>query len=178
MPNLAFHREVLKKVIAKRVTQGDPLAIKLNNPANTKLMEFAVLGAMGPDMLRYIPVSQKLVKFLTQSIPPATSGKLLTPAEITTLTTQIQNNMSNLATTDQALAFELYFNPIGAIYAVLFSGLVVPVWPILDKTTDFFNKLSVIVQNQDEIALALVIGNFRTFKRALNHLPAFLQLYN
>ncbi|BAU55143.1 hypothetical protein [Mucilaginibacter gotjawali] len=179
MPNLAFHTEVLNQVIAKRAAQNDPLAIKLNNPANAKLKEFAVLGAMGPDMLRYVPVSQKLVKFLTQSIPPATSGKLLTPAEITAATTKIQNDMSNLSNTDQALAFELYFNPIGAIYAVLFSGLVVPVWPILDKTTDFFNKLSVIVQNQDEIALALIIGQFSDIQKgakSLTGLPSTLQL--
>lgn len=54
------------------------------------------------------PVSQKWVKFLT---PPstATSGKLLTPAEIATATAKIQNEMPNLSNTYQALAFELYF---------------------------------------------------------------------
>jgi len=179
MPNLAFHTEVLNQVIAKRAGMGDPIAVKLNNPANAKLKEFAVLGVMGPDMLRYVPVSEKLIAFLTKSIPSATSGKLLTQAEITAATTQIQNDMSNLSTTDEALAFELYFNPLGAIYAVLFSGLVVPVWPILDKTTDFFNKLSQIVTNTDEIGLGLIIGQFAGIQsgaKSLTGLPSTLQL--
>jgi hypothetical protein len=158
MPNLAFHIEVLNQVIVKRAGQSDPIAIKLNNPANSQLKQFAVLGAMGPDILRYMPVSQSLATFLSNFIPPATSGTVLTQTQLNTATTQIQTAMSGLATTNQPLAFELYFNPIGAIYSVLFNTLVVPVWPILDQVTDFFNQLEVIVQNQDTIGLAEIIG--------------------
>ena len=179
MPNLAFQIEVLNQVIVKRAAQNDPVAIKLNNPANTQLKQFAVMGAMGPDMLRYMPVSQKLATFLSNFIPPATSGTTLTPAQINTATTQIQTAMSGLSTTDQSLAFELYFNPVGAIYSVLFSGLVVPVWPVLDKITDFFNQLEVIVQNQDEIGLAEIIGQLsgvQSMGNSLTGLPSTLAL--
>jgi hypothetical protein len=179
MPNLAFHIEVLNQVIAKRATQNDQIAMKLNNPVNVKLKEFAVLGVMGPDVLRYVPVSQKLASFLSGFIPSALSGKLLTSTEMSTATAQIQTAMSNLNTTDQALGFELYFNPLGAIYSVLFSGLVVPVWPVLDQITDFFNKLEVIVQNQDEIGLAEIIGQLSGIQskgKSLSGLASTLQL--
>jgi hypothetical protein len=177
MPNLAYHIEVLDQVIQQRVGLGDPVAININN--SSQLKQFAVLGAMGPDMLRYTPVSPALATFLSNFIPPATSGTPLTPAQIATQTATIQTAMSNLATTNQGLAFELYFNPLGAIYSVLFSSLVVPVWPILDNITDFFNKLEVIVQNQDEIGLAEIIGqlsDFQNMSNSLKSLPSSLQL--
>ena len=177
MPNLAYHIEVLDQVIQQRVGLGDPVAININN--SSQLKQFAVLGAMGPDMLRYTPVSPALATFLSNFIPPATSGTPLTPAQIATQTTAIQTAMSSLASTNQTLAFELYFNPLGAIYSVLFSSLVVPVWPMLDKITDFFNKLEVIVQNQDEIGLAEIIGqlsDFQNMSNSLKSLPSSLQL--
>ena len=179
MPNLAFHTEVLKKVIAKRAAQNDPIAVKLSNSTNIQLNQFAVLGVMGPDMLRYMPVSEKLATFLSNFIPPATSGTALTAAQISTATAQIQAAMSNLNTTDQALAFELYFNPMGAIYSVLFSGLVVPVWPVLDQITDFFDQLEVVVQNQDKVGLAelaLQLSNIQGMGNSLTSLPSTLML--
>jgi hypothetical protein len=179
MPNLAFHIEVLNQVITQRAAQSDPIAIKLNNPANSQLKQFAVLGAMGPDMLRYMPVSQQLATFLSNFIPPATSGTVLTQQQLTDQTAQIQTAMSGLTTTNQALAFELYFNPLGAIYSVLFNALVVPVWPVLDKVTDFFNQLEVIVQNQDTIGLAEIIGQLsgvQSMGKSLTGLASTLSL--
>ncbi|MBV8389362.1 MAG: hypothetical protein JO080_06150 [Mucilaginibacter sp.] len=177
MPNLAYHIEVLDQVIQQRVGLGDPVAININN--SSQLKKFAVLGAMGPDMLRYTPVSPALATFLSNFIPPATSGTVLTPAQIAMQTTAIQTAMSNLFTANQSLAFELYFNPLGAIYSVLFSSLVEPVWPILDKITDFFNKLEIIVQNKDEIGLAEIIGqlsDFQNMSNSLKGLPSMLPL--
>lgn len=179
MPNLAFQLEVLNQAIAQRAAASDPIAVKLNNPANAQLKQFAVLGAMGPDMLQYMPVSSALATFLGNFIPPATSGTTMTPAQITQATTQIQTAMTGLASTNEQLAFELYFNPMGAIYSVLFSGLVVPVWPVLDQITDFFNKLEVIVQNQDEIGLAELMTQFSSIQsmgNSLTGLPSTIAL--
>ncbi|MBS1533375.1 MAG: hypothetical protein JSU01_23955, partial [Bacteroidetes bacterium] len=177
MPNLAYHIEVLNQVIEKRGGAGDPIALQIKS--SSQLKQFAVLGAMGPDLLRYVPISKELATFLSNFIPPATSGTPLTPSQISTQTAQIQTDMSNLATTNQPLAFELYFNPLGAIYSVLFSSLVVPVWPVLDKITDFFDKLEVIVQNKDEIGLAGIIGQLsgiQTMSKSLTGLASTLPL--
>jgi len=66
MPNLAFQIEVLKQVITERAAGGDATAISLSqNNFNNSLMQFAVLGAMGPDMLRYMPISATLATFLS-----------------------------------------------------------------------------------------------------------------
>lgn len=170
MPNLAFHIEVLNQVIEKRAAAGDALAVKLKNPANAKLKEFAVLGAMGPDMLQYMPVSKDLASFLSNFIPSATSGTVLTNAQIATATAQIQTAMSNLFTTDPTKAFELYFNPAGAIYSVLFNGLVIPVWPVLDKATDLFNLLSSLVADHSNVE---VLENLPTI---LDQLPGVLDM--
>lgn len=170
MPNLAFHLEVLNQVIKKRAAQNDPVALKLDNPANSQLKKFAVLGVLGPDLFRYMPVSDKLASFLSGFIPPATSGTALTPAQITAQTAQIQTALTNLTATDPAMTFELYFNPLGAIYSVLFNGLVVPVWPVLDKATDFFNLLSGLVQDHSN---AEVLGKL---PEILDQLPGMLDL--
>ena len=172
MPNLAFHIEVLNQVIDQRAAQNDTTALMLQNPANSQLKQFAVLGAMGPDMLRYMPVSQELASFLGNFIPSATSGTLLTPAQIAAATTQIQTAMSNLTTTNPVMAFELYFNPLGAIYSVLFSGLVVQVWPTLDKVTDFFNLLAGLVADHSNTE---VLENLPTI---LDQMPGMLGLAN
>ncbi|MES2108155.1 MAG: hypothetical protein V4577_05385 [Bacteroidota bacterium] len=170
MPNLAFHIEVLNQVIEKRAAAGDAMAVKLKNPANAKLKEFAVLGAMGPDMLQYMPIGKDLATFLSNFIPSATSGTVLTDAQIATATAQIQTAMSNLFTTDPTMAFELYFNPLGAIYSVLFNGLVIPVWPVLDKATDLFNLLSALVADHSNVE---VLENLPTI---LDQLPGVLDM--
>ena len=65
MPNLAFQIEVLKQVITESATSENPVAFNLeqNNFNNTQ-MQFAVLGALGPDILRYMPISATLATFL------------------------------------------------------------------------------------------------------------------
>jgi len=170
MPNLAFHIEVLNQAIDKRAGDGDALAIQLQNPANAQLKQFAVLGVMGPDMFKYMPISQDLASFLGNFIPPATSGVALTQAQIATQGAQIQTALSNLSTTDPTKAFELFFNPIGAIYSVLFSGLVVPVWPVLDKATDLFNLLEQLVADHSNTE---VLENLPTL---LDQLPGILNM--
>ena len=50
MPNLAFHLEVLDKVIAKLIAGDDPSGTLMNNNKR-----FAALGALGPDLLPISP---------------------------------------------------------------------------------------------------------------------------
>jgi len=148
MPNLAFNLVILDQVIAKRAAAPihDPMAIALQN--NAQLKQFAALGAMGPDLFQYTPISAALAGFLSNLIPPATSGQAMTTLQIGTQTTQIQTALVNLQATSPALAFELYFNPTGAIYSVLFSRLVVPAWPAFNQANDLLAQIAVLVQNQ------------------------------
>jgi hypothetical protein len=167
MPNLGFQLEVLKKAVSERAAAGDVLAASLaQNNFDNALMRFAVLGAMGPDVLRYTPVSTALASFLAGLIPSATSGTAMTPAQINTATQKASNALTALtaasATPAQtALAFELFFNPLGAIYSVLFSSIVVPVWPMLAHITGVLDQLDGIVKSQNTIAL---VGMLDTVK--------------
>ena len=164
MPNLGFQFEVLKHVITERAAGGDPVAVTLSHGNfNNATMPFAVLGAMGPDVLRYVPISPALASFLAGLVPPATSGTALSPSQtaaaVSNATTQLQGLTAPTATpAQQALAFELYFNPLGAAYSVLFSSLVIPLWPILNHVTDVLDQLQTIVTDQDEIALASLLA--------------------
>jgi hypothetical protein len=170
MPNLAFHFEVLKEVITERAAAGDPLAKKLvQNNFNNSLMPFAVLGAMGPDTLRYMPISSALAKFLSGLVPVATSGVALTPAQIQTKVMAAQAALEAITSTSatkaqQALAYELYFNPVGAIYSVLFTTVVIPLWPIFAKVNSVLDQFAVIVQNQDQIALLEFVSTLEDLK--------------
>jgi uncharacterized membrane protein YphA (DoxX/SURF4 family) len=176
MPNLGFQLEVLKQVITERAAGGDTLATSLSqNNFDNPLMQFAVLGALGPDVLRYMPISSGLASFLSGLVPSATSGTALSPAQTATAqqnaTTVLQGLTATTATpAQQAMAFELYFNPLGAAYSVLFSTLVVPVWPILNNITDVLDQLSTIVQNQDTIGLAEIIGQVEGLQKVQSKL--------
>jgi hypothetical protein len=133
MPNLAFHIEVLNKVIDQLVLQNDPNGTLLKNNKN-----FAVLGAMGPDMLRYLPVSQGLANDLANLATATPQGKI---------TALPVNELS-----------ELFLSPLGGAYSVLFRLLVIPNWPVLDKITDFFNQMDAIAQAENQLALVPMIG--------------------
>ena len=170
MPNLGFQLEVLKQVIRERAAGGDSLATSLSqNNFSNALMQFAVLGAIGPDVLRYMPISSDLASFLAGLVPSATSGMALSPTQISnaqnSAVTALQGLTASTATpAQQALALELYFNPLGAAYSALFSTLVVPVWPILNHITDVLNQLNTIVQNQDTLGAVGMIGEVEGLK--------------
>jgi hypothetical protein len=181
MPNLAFQIEVLKQVITERAAGGDATAISLSqNNFNNSLMQFAVLGAMGPDMLRYMPISATLATFLSGLVPSATSGTAMTTAQTAAAVNSAQNALAELTATGAtpaqlALGFELYFNPLGAAYSVLFGALVIPVWPIFSQITDVFNQLDTIVQTQNKIGLVGMISTvegLQGLQSSLAGLPA------
>jgi len=135
MPNLAFHLEVLDKVIAKLMAGGDPSGVLMNNNK-----QFAALGALGPDLLRYIPISTSLCDALVKLAQSNPVGRIST----TTLTNaQLQ---------------ELFLNPVGAIYALLFRLVVVPNWPTINQIRAFFTKLDGIVAAQNELAIPGIIN--------------------
>jgi hypothetical protein len=176
MPNLGFQLEVLKQAITERAASGDALAASLSqNNFNNPLMQFAVLGALGPDVLSYMPISSDLASFLSKLVPSATSGTVMTKVQISlaqvAATTALTGLTASSATpAEQALAFELFFNPFGAAYSVLFSTLIVPVWPILNNVTDVLNQLDTIVQNQDTFALPGMVGEVEGLQGSLSSL--------
>lgn len=185
MPNLAFQIDVLKQVITERAASGDTLASSLiKNNFNNPEMQFAVLGAMGPDMLRYMPISNALATFLSNLVPSATSGIPMNSNQIQNAIAIAQLTLAELASgtptpAQLALGDELYFNPLGATYSVLFSTLVVPLWPIFSQITDVFNQLDTIVQNQDTAGLAGMIGkvkNIANLQQSLVGAPATVQI--
>ncbi len=54
---------------------------------------------------------------------------------------------------------ELFSNPLGAAYSVLFSLLVVPIWPKLSNITAVLAEANTIAQDEDEFAVPGLIGN-------------------
>jgi len=173
MPNLGFHLEVLRKAVTERAAQRDALAASIAQDAS--LMRFAVLGALGPDMLRYMPVSPPLSDFLFNLIPSATSGTNFGPLQVVQLQTDAGNALLTL--TGQApgqtqpptpqqlgLALEIFLNPLGAAYSVLFRSLVVPVWPKLFDINSVLNQLDTIVTNHDHQGLLDLLGSLQNLQ--------------
>ena len=131
MPNLALHLEVLNQTIDKLIADGDSRGALLKS--NKK---FAALGALGPDMLRYLPISQAL------------SDALLKLA---------QNPNPQIASLPVDLLEELFLNPLGAAYAILFRMVVVPVWPVVNLIRQFLDQADSVAAAEDKIgAVALI----------------------
>jgi len=135
MPNLAFHFEVLNRVIQQLVQNGDSRGSIM---ANNK--KFAVLGALGPDLLRYLPVSKPLADDLAAVALTNSAG---------------QGQISSLPPQERE---ELFLNPLGGAYSVLFRLLVVPTWPVLNNIKDFLDRMDAIALAQDLLALPQMIA--------------------
>jgi hypothetical protein len=161
MPNLAVHFEVLNQVIAKLQAASDPRAAKLT--ANIK---FAVLGALGPDLLRYNPISQQLSTNLITLLqnPALLSPPAATPAD--------PNPTQTLVLTTLGLAGleELQANPLGAIYSIVFSQIVVPLWPTINSITSFLSALNTVVQGQDQLGLIPFASKISSIQSQANSL--------
>ncbi|HVT95489.1 MAG TPA: hypothetical protein VHD76_21745 [Bryobacteraceae bacterium] len=130
MPNVGFDLEVLKEVAASVSIPGDS--------------RFAALGAIGPDLFRYAPISSKLsdalhdaLKKALQNVPP--NG--IPNVDITPITS------------DATLAAELFSKPLMAAYSVLFREIVTDFWPLLQRDADLLNQLQTAANNEDEDAL-------------------------
>src|ERR1700733_2065766 len=152
MPSLAFHLEALNQVIAQLQAQSDPRASKLI--ANK---QFAVLGALGPDLLRYHPISQQLSDNL---VALAQNPSLLNPPAGDPNATETLV----LSTLGIAGLEELQANPLGAIYSIVFRLLVVPIWPTLNSIQSFLSQLSAVVQAQNQLGLIPFVTKISTIQ--------------
>ncbi len=140
MANLAFHLEVLEQVIDKLVSSGDARGTLMKNHR-----QFAALGALGPDLLRYQPISRQLSDALDGLVQSNPVGQIISWETSPTAT-----SLANLT--------ELVENPTGAIYSLLFRELVVPTWPVLNSFNGLLDKLDAIAQSEDTIAAAEAAG--------------------
>jgi hypothetical protein len=145
MPNLAFHVKVLDQAIKQ--LGSDPLAAPLSSNRR-----FAVLGAMGPDLLRYRPVGKDLAS---------------------TLAGLVGSNQNLMSLSDDQLQ-ELMAKPMGGAYSVLFSALVLPVWPVLGRISDFLDKMDAIAapNNEDANALQQAQSEAQSIQNDINSLQS------
>jgi hypothetical protein len=95
---------------------------------------------LGPDLLRYLPISESLSDELAQLA--------LKPSD------EIDFSV-DLSLSQQ---LEVFGRPLGAAYSVIFRQLVVPVWPVLNEIKDFLDKMDVIAKAEDLGALPPMIG--------------------
>jgi hypothetical protein len=138
MSNVAFDLEVLKQIAA---------AIPVPGPATS--LPFAALGAIGPDLYQYVPVSSKLSDGLHDAVQKAIAG--LTPSQVSSGTPPLVDLSAIKA--DATLAAELFEKPLMAAYCVLFREVVVVFWPIFQTDVDLLNQLQTAANNQDGEAL-------------------------
>jgi hypothetical protein len=140
MPNLAFHLTVLDQVIDNLVGQNDSRGVVMkNNP------QFAALGALGPDLLKFFPISKDLSDALDNLV-----------------LTNNPNNPNQISALPIALLSELVLNPLGAAYALLFREVVVPTWPAFNSTKALLDKLDAIAQSESNVAALGAIGDIQT----------------
>jgi hypothetical protein len=138
MPNLAFQLKVLDQVVENLVGQGDPRgALMRDNP------QFAALGALGPDLLRYRPISPELSDALAEQVQKK-------PPDIPDITTLSLD-----------LLLEVFLDPVGAAYALLFRFIVVPKWPVLNGLKRLLDRGDAIAQAEDSGALPGLLLDLR-----------------
>jgi hypothetical protein len=169
MPGLAFHLETLKA--------ANPSGLGTDPQA-------ATLGAIGPDIFRFLPPSTDLLSALAPGGVLAINLALfqsaianpeaLSPAERATV--------SSLAPTVVPLLLELWAKPIGTTYSLLFGpgGLnVATIWPLLNQAESLLSTVSSIVQGENltnrpisEINLAEQIPALTSMMGSLNQLTS------
>lgn len=144
MPGPAFHFEVLDQTI-----------INLGSDDRGKLMEkyksYARLGALGPDLLRYIPAGQELLdKFVTQ-------GPNLIQTIIDT-----RNEKEFLGPTEIEIFGEFRQHSLMFVYGYLFRKVVLPYWPLRQKLLDFLTEAdqTAIEGSESEQAVAALKPKF------------------
>ncbi len=130
MSNVAFDLEVFKQVSGS-----------VPNPGPDKI---GALGALGPDLYQYLPISKKLSDALDKVVQKSLQAPLV-------------NNLPQIdltpITNDAALAAELFEKPLMTAYSILFRQIVVPFWPIFQRDIDLLNQLQTAANNQDGDAL-------------------------
>jgi hypothetical protein len=163
VPGYAFHFEVLRA-------------------ANPSLLasqsEACALGAMGPDIFRFLPPSQALVAALAPGgILSGSSMALLQQAigNFSSLTPAQLVELEMLAPKGVPLLLEMWAKPIATTYAALLgpNGLnVATTWPLLNQISQLLSTLNSIVATTNEIELAGQIGNVVGMSSSLSSLQA------
>jgi hypothetical protein len=143
-----------------------------NPPGLASHPQAASLGAMGPDLFRFLPPSPALAKALepTGEFLASTGGQtnlslvqgvLQDPASFLTLSAAKQTAVERLV----PLMQEIWAKPVSTMYALILGpgGLDVETnWPLLTEVQDLLNTISTIVSSQNEIELAEQIGNIES----------------
>ena len=124
MPGVAFHAEVLKQVTGALLASDPPKGQVLDNQKS-----FALLGAIGPDLFKYIPVDGALLSTIETNGPQG-----LTNPEL----------------------IEVVRNPLMVCYGMLFRLVVVPLWPLLDALHAFYEQMATIAAAEDANQLAMM----------------------
>jgi hypothetical protein len=163
VPGYAFHFEVLKA-------------------ANPSLLasqpEACGLGAMGPDIFRFLPPSQALVAALAPGGDLSAANLALLQkaiANVSPLTPAELVQLELLAPKAMPLLLEMWAKPIATTYAALLgpNGLdVATTWPLLNKISQLLSTVNSIVQAQNELGLAGQIGNVEGMSSSLSSLQA------
>jgi hypothetical protein len=157
VPGYAFSLETLKG--------ADP-------PGLTSNPQAASLGAMGPDLFRFLPPSPTLAAALTptgvfqastggQTNLSLVQGVLQDPSSFLSLSAAQQTAVKDLV----PLMQEIWAKPVSTMYALILgpSGIDVATnWPLLTQVQNLLNTISTIVSAQNEIGLAEQIGNLKS----------------
>lgn len=157
VPGYAFSLETLKGA---------------NPPGLTSNPQAASLGAMGPDLFRFLPPSPALATALTPSgaFHAETGGKtnlsliqevLEDPASFLSLSAAQQTAVEDLL----PLIKEIWAKPVSTMYTLILgpSGIDVATnWPLLTQVQELLNTIATIVSSQNEIGLAEQVGNLQS----------------
>ncbi len=138
MSNIAFDLEVFRLVSAA-----------VPPPGGSASTPFAALGAIGPDLYQYLPISSQLSDALDQLVQQAIQSQ--TPSQIKSLTPPTVN--FDPVTSNPSLEAEAFAKPLMAAYSILFREIVVPYWPIFQRDVGLLNQLQTAANNQDSNAL-------------------------
>ncbi len=158
MSNVAFDLEVLKQVAAAVQVPGSARA--------------AALGSIGPDLYQYVPVSSALSDALDKAVQKAIQS--LTAAEIQALTVPVVD--FSPIKNDQALALELFENPLMAAYSILFREVVTTFWPIFQRDADLLNQAQTAANNQDGDAVKALAGSLNQLTADANQLKTLVPI--
>jgi hypothetical protein len=139
MPGPAFQFKMLDNTItALHSVDATKAAVMRNNLA------FAYLGALGPDLLRYLPVADAnlLNKIFNTISTDLNKGKPKAQA--------IMDLISGLSQQDKVT---LFANPMMVAYELMFLKIVPVYWPLFQDIHNYLDKMDAIAAAQDVNAL-------------------------
>jgi hypothetical protein len=141
VPNLAFTLTVLDQSRAHPAMTPEV--------GNLLAQPYAALGALGPDIFRYAPLSKDVADRLTAlAAKSSPSLNMLSPDDLN----------------------EIRAKPLSAAYTLLFRRIVLPNWPTFGRIHDFLQQVQTIVAARDEIALTELLPQLSSIQADIQHL--------